>query len=199
MIYHYYQSKIYMIWSPHTDKVYIGGTKKPLSKRFSGHKGNRACLSREIIDCGDAEIKLICLCPCYTKEELEEAEGKIMVLFENRVNVNIPGRGKEQQRLINNETRRDKFANMTQEERNEFNETKQNNLTQEQKYKKNEQARNNRQRKDKINEERRNSQEYKDKRNERNRNLSREEKDKRNQQRNIYRAKKRVAALAEIV
>lgn len=149
MIYHYYQSKIYMIWSPHTDKVYIGGTKKPLSKRFSGHKGNRACLSREIIDCGDAEIKLICLCPCYTKEELEEAEGKIMVLFENRVNVNIPGRSKEQQRLINNETRRDKFANMTQEERNES-------------------RRNSQEYKDKKNERNRNlSREDKDKRNKR--------------------------------
>ena len=52
--------RIYKITSPNTDKVYIGATKNPLSRRFTEHKAKRNnCSSKIIIEAGDAKIELI--------------------------------------------------------------------------------------------------------------------------------------------
>jgi hypothetical protein len=52
-----------MIWSPHTDKIYIGSTLDTLKERFRKHK-YASITSKIIIGFGDAEIKLIRNFPC---------------------------------------------------------------------------------------------------------------------------------------
>ena len=94
------KGKIYLIWSPHTDKVYIGSTTLTLNARFNKHihdiKYNQGCSSEEIINLGDAEIRLIHLCPSFTKQELKFQEGRVMRLFENRVNIRMEGQTEEE-------------------------------------------------------------------------------------------------------
>ena len=82
----YQQAKIYSIFSPHTDKVYIGSTTRPLSCRFKGHKneyisymnGTRdtASSSFELFNLGDCDISLIEEYPCEDITELRKREGK---------------------------------------------------------------------------------------------------------------------------
>jgi hypothetical protein len=79
----YEQGKVYMIWSPHTDKVYIGSTTQPLHKRFDDHKRNsrnpkRASTTvKEVLDCGEAKIELIEDYPCANRTGLNRREGQI--------------------------------------------------------------------------------------------------------------------------
>ena len=91
----YENGQIYMIWSPHTDKVYIGSTTQPLHKRFHDHKHNHALYRRttanKIIDCCDAKIELIEDYPCANKAELNRREGEIM-RERNCVNRRVAGR-----------------------------------------------------------------------------------------------------------
>jgi len=87
----YQQGNIYIIRSPHTDKVYIGSTVVGLAKRFSQHKHSlNNCKSKEIIDCGDSYIELVEACPCNSKEELFRKEAQIMRETPNCINLNIP-------------------------------------------------------------------------------------------------------------
>ena len=72
----YMKGKIYQIWSPNTDKVYIGSTTQSLHKRFADHKRKQRS-SREVIDCGGAKIELIEYYPCSRKDELNRREGEI--------------------------------------------------------------------------------------------------------------------------
>ena len=77
------RESLYMIWSPHTNKVYIGSTTQPLHKRFADHKRNARNPKRahttvkEIIDCSDAQIELIEDYPCANRTELNRREGQI--------------------------------------------------------------------------------------------------------------------------
>lgn len=72
--YDYRRGKIYVIRSPHTNKVYIGSTIQELSARFSQHKTYRKCTSCEIIDSGDAYIELAENWPCNSQDELRVRE-----------------------------------------------------------------------------------------------------------------------------
>ena len=161
------KGKIYLIWSPHTDKVYIGSTTFTLNARFNKHihdiKYNQGCSSEEIINLGDAEIRLIHLCPSFTKQELKFQEGRVMRLFENRVNIRMEGQTEEEIRHKKNEHLR----NRSQERKNILAEKKRNR-----------------------------SQEQKDKESETKRYWSQEQKDKCNETRRKRRAAKKAAALA---
>ncbi len=75
----YSQGKMYRIVSPNHDKVYIGSTVKTLEQRFSEHKSTRNCMSREIIDTGDARIEEIEAFPCLDKYQLEDREGELQL------------------------------------------------------------------------------------------------------------------------
>ena len=92
----YQQGKIYQIWSPNTDKVYIGSTTQPLHKRLYEHTkgltGNKYTYSRKVLECGNARIELIEEYPCAKKSELNRREGQVMRGYDNRVNRNIAGR-----------------------------------------------------------------------------------------------------------
>ena len=103
----YKEGKVYMIWSPNTDKVYIGSTVQPLHKRLHGHKkgltGKRYMNSREVLECGEARIELIEDYPCAKKSELNRREGQIMRGYDNRVNKQLAGRTKVEYRADNRE------------------------------------------------------------------------------------------------
>ena len=84
----YKNGKIYQIWSPNTDKVYIGSTTQPLHKRFYEHKSkvtkpDHYRASCEVIKAGDAKIELIEEYPCENKMELERREGQISRTTQN--------------------------------------------------------------------------------------------------------------------
>lgn len=87
----YQKGNIYVIRSPHTEKVYIGSTVSSLAKRFSQHKRNtNNCKSKYIIDCGDSYIELVEACPCNSKEELFRREAQIIRETPNCINLTIP-------------------------------------------------------------------------------------------------------------
>lgn len=88
----YSRGKIYIIKSPNHDKVYYGSTTYPLKKRFAVHKADRQCLSRKIIDAGDADIFEIEPFPCTCKVELQDREAEFIIAnYDDCVNVYIPG------------------------------------------------------------------------------------------------------------
>jgi hypothetical protein len=103
----YKLGKIYQIWSPNTDKVYIGSTVQPLHKRFDAHKrgltGERYTNSRKVLECGEARIELIEDYPCARKSELNRREGQVMRGYDNRVNKCIAGRTRAEYRADNRE------------------------------------------------------------------------------------------------
>lgn len=71
---------IYKIFSPKTDKVYIGSTTTSLKTRFSHHKSiSNKCRSRLIIDLGDAEITLLEEC---SKDEMINCEFKYFKIYD---------------------------------------------------------------------------------------------------------------------
>ena len=103
----YKNGKIYTIRSHQTDKIYIGSTTQPLSKRFHCHKGRYIIsLSRktnyitsfEIIKYGDAYIELLEEFPCETKDQLHKREGECIRNEPNCVNKFVPGRTTKQYR-----------------------------------------------------------------------------------------------------
>jgi len=79
----YKNGRIYKITSNSTDKIYIGSTCQPLSKRMTTHRNdykkfiNGKCgkiTSFELIKLGDAIITLIEDFPCERKEQLHARE-----------------------------------------------------------------------------------------------------------------------------
>jgi hypothetical protein len=101
----YNNGKIYSIRSHQTDKIYIGSTTQPLSKRLSAHKAHfRAYLdgkyhkitSYDIIEYGDAYIELLEDFPCETKDQLHKREGECIRAEPNCVNKAVAGRTNKQ-------------------------------------------------------------------------------------------------------
>ena len=91
----YSYSKIYKIWSPRTDKIYIGSTaQKHLSTRWAIHnyayRQNLAFNSsvREIFEVGGARIKLIENYPCSCSMELRMRENHYIQTLPNVINKN---------------------------------------------------------------------------------------------------------------
>jgi hypothetical protein len=82
----YKNGQIYRLWSPHTDKFYIGSTCNMLAKRlwlhkndYSGYLNETRCYvsSFELFKLGidDVKIELMELYPCNSKAELCRREG----------------------------------------------------------------------------------------------------------------------------
>ena len=94
MINKYQESKIYIIKSNQTDKIYIGSTIQSLNKRFSDHKSSRnKTTSKNIMIFGDAYIELLEQYPCNSATELFRKEGEYILLNkENAVNKCVAGR-----------------------------------------------------------------------------------------------------------
>lgn len=100
----YKNGKIYSLFNSVSDKVYVGSTCMPLSKRLSSHKyhyksykkGTTKTKSSSIIlfeeDFENVHIKLIEEYPCDNKKELEKREGFWIRNTPKRVNMKIAGR-----------------------------------------------------------------------------------------------------------
>jgi len=99
----YNESKIYVIKSYLTDKIYIGSTiKKYLCHRLGQHiydykqylKTNKKYMSSfEILKYDDYYIELLEQCICNNRNELNKIEGKYIKMYKNKcVNLHITGR-----------------------------------------------------------------------------------------------------------
>ena len=87
----YQNSKIYKLWSPSCNEIYIGSTTQKLSVRMGGHKRSfksyknnkqHFITSFHILEYEDARIDLIEKCPCNDKEELRKIEGEYIKKYE---------------------------------------------------------------------------------------------------------------------
>lgn len=108
----YQNGKIYKIVSDNTDKIYIGSTCSPLSKRLYQHKnafnnqkaGRRIVTSIKLLELGEVDIILIENFPCNNKNELHARERFwIEQNKETVVNRNIPNRTQKEYRHDNKE------------------------------------------------------------------------------------------------
>jgi adenylate kinase family enzyme len=77
----YQNAKIYKLWSPEGDDIYIGSTTQSLCERKTKHndnyKRNLTCKSRILFEkYTDVRIELLESCPCDNKEELTKKEGE---------------------------------------------------------------------------------------------------------------------------
>jgi len=94
----YQNAKIYLITSPNTDLVYVGGTVKPLDKCMKEWKAHVLNLNpkylcmdspvKKVASFGDARIELLHPFPCTTKKELNTEVVRVLSLFKKRA-VNI--------------------------------------------------------------------------------------------------------------
>jgi len=100
----YKRSKIYVIRSHQTDKIYIGSTTSSLAKRFFNHKKDYDCYlsgakyylsSFEILQYEDAYIELLEEYPCENRMVLHKREGEL-IRENNCVNKCIAGRTKKE-------------------------------------------------------------------------------------------------------
>ena len=88
----YNKAQIYKIVSPNHEKVYYGSTVKTLNDRFSNHKSELRCSSKEIINAGNADIKHVEWFPCDNKHALEDREAYfILNNWDDCVNKTVPG------------------------------------------------------------------------------------------------------------
>lgn len=93
----YQNGKIYQLWSPEGDLVYIGSTTQPLHQRLSGHKrGSIGCSSKRLFETyQDVRIELVENYPCNTKAELNKREG-LYIRKTACVNRCVAGRSKQE-------------------------------------------------------------------------------------------------------
>jgi len=92
----YQNAKIYKLWSPEGDDIYIGSTTTLLSARKAKHKFGCGAVSKILFEkYTDIRIELLECCPCDNKEELLKKEGEY-IRNNNCVNKQVPLRtGKE--------------------------------------------------------------------------------------------------------
>ena len=103
----YQNAKIYKLWSPEGDDIYIGSTTQSLCERKTKHndnyKRNLTCKSRILFEkYTDVRIELLESCPCDNKEELTKKEGEY-IRNNKCVNKTIPGRTIKEYREDNKE------------------------------------------------------------------------------------------------
>tara|TARA_R110000803_G_scaffold60390_1_gene119615 strand:+ start:206 stop:679 length:474 start_codon:yes stop_codon:yes gene_type:complete len=88
----YKNSKIYKLWSPEGDEIYIGSTTKSLCDRKAGHKHEAKvnATSRILFEkYTDVRIELLEEYPCDNKEQLFKKEGEYIKSNNNCVNKRI--------------------------------------------------------------------------------------------------------------
>ena len=73
----YQKGKIYKLWSPQGNEIYIGSTVNSLAKRLGQHKTDSRCNSKYLFENYDVvKIELIEEYPCNNKMELGRKEGE---------------------------------------------------------------------------------------------------------------------------
>jgi hypothetical protein len=120
----YQKGKIYKLWSPQGNEIYIGSTINPLAKRLGQHKTVKDCNSKYLFEnYNDVRIELIEEYPCNNKMELNRKEGEHI---RNHLCLNkyIPGRTCKEYNEDNNERikeREKKYREDNKEHRKEYN------------------------------------------------------------------------------
>ena len=111
----YKNGKIYKVWSPEGDDIYIGSTVQPLYKRFHTHKVNTSCRSKILFEkYDDVRIELIECVPCDNKEQLTKKEGEY-IRNNNCVNKQIAGRTMKEYCKEYRENNKDKISEYKKE------------------------------------------------------------------------------------
>ena len=99
----YKNAKIYKLWSPEGDDIYIGSTTQKLYDRKAGHNAGRGETSKIIYEkYNDVRIELLECFPCENKDELNKKEGEY-IRNNKCVNKIIPGRTRQEYREDNKE------------------------------------------------------------------------------------------------
>jgi len=93
----YQEGKIYKIVCNITGEVYYGSTIQKLEDRLKGHKTDKDCVSRHIIERGNYQINLIKNYPCNNLWELEEEEATY-IRNNKCINYKIPHRTRKEYR-----------------------------------------------------------------------------------------------------
>jgi len=96
----YQKAKIYKLWSPSKNLVYIGSTTQSLSQRLAEHSSDfknkkKQVSSYKILECEDYKIELVEEYPCNNKQQLLEKEGEYIKANEC-INKIVSGRTKEE-------------------------------------------------------------------------------------------------------
>ena len=98
----YQNSKIYKLWSPEGDDIYIGSTTVSLSRRKAKHKTQNNTSKILFEKYTDVRIELLEECPCDNKEQLLKKEGEY-IRNNNCVNKRVAGRTNKEYREDNKE------------------------------------------------------------------------------------------------
>jgi adenylate kinase family enzyme len=100
----YQKGKIYKLWSPQGDEIYIGSTINTLARRKEQHKTNlNSCCSKILFEkYDDVRIELIEEYPCKNKMELNKREGHY-IRNNDCVNKCVAGRTQKEYKEDNKE------------------------------------------------------------------------------------------------
>tara|TARA_R110000787_G_scaffold6455_1_gene22555 strand:+ start:328 stop:924 length:597 start_codon:yes stop_codon:yes gene_type:complete len=120
----YKNSKIYKLWSPQGDEIYIGSTVNSLAKRKGEHKthynSDRNYTSKILFEkYDDVRIELIEEFPCENKMELNKREGHYIRTLDC-VNKHIAGRTKKEWNEDNKEKIKEQKKDYNQERKEHF-------------------------------------------------------------------------------
>jgi hypothetical protein len=135
----YQKGKIYKLWSPQGNEIYIGSTINTLAKRLGNHKiCHNTCNSKYLFEnYDDVRIELIEEYPCNNKMELDRKEGQ-HIRNNECLNTRIAGRTQKEYREDNKEDRQEynkKWCQDNKEHKKEYNKKwHENNKEHEQKY-----------------------------------------------------------------
>jgi hypothetical protein len=115
----YQKGKIYKLWSPQGDEIYIGSTIQLLHIRKSHHKNKSSlCQSKILFEkYDDVRIELLEEYPCNSKDELQKKEGEY-IRNNDCVNKKIPCRTKKEYYEDNKEEKK-KIASKYREDNKE--------------------------------------------------------------------------------
>lgn len=88
----YSNSKIYKLWSPEGDEIYIGSTTQTLKERKRKHTCKKNNCSSKILfqKYNDVRMDLLLECPCENKFDLHKIEREFIKNNNNCVNIHIP-------------------------------------------------------------------------------------------------------------
>jgi len=99
----YQNAKIYKLWSPQGNEIYIGSTTQSLAVRKAKHKSKLNCRSRILFQkYDDVRIELIEEYPCKNRMELNKQEGE-HIRNNDCINKVIAGRTHKEYREDNKE------------------------------------------------------------------------------------------------
>jgi len=110
----YQNGKIYKLWSPEGDEVYIGSTTQLLCKRKVEHKSQN-CRSKILFEkYEEVIIELIEYFPCNNREELNKKEGE-HIRMTDCINKKIAGRTQKEYIEENSEKHKEQMKKYREE------------------------------------------------------------------------------------